>query len=383
MNDLPYDVAIVGGGIVGAACAFYAARDGLRVYACDRGAAGGGTTGTGSGHIVAMDAPPEMLALTRYSQRLWQELAPSLPATACYRERGTIWTARSEAELGELDEKESVFRSAGVPTERLDPGQLRVAEPLLVPDLAGGLRVPEDALVEPVAATEFLWRSARARGARVEPHRAVRRLRDGVVEFSDGSEVRAQEIVNAAGVDAPELSPTCAIEPRRGHLLRLGPAPGALSHAVVEVGYTGSTRSDEPVSVAFNAQPQVDGSILLGSSRERGVRDPGVDPAVIDRVRERARSFAPRLAALPTLEVRSGVRPATADHRPWIGRLPGTVGQWVAAGHEGLGITASLGTGRIIADLLKGRPAAIPIAGFSPTRARSPSAATRLAGADR
>jgi D-hydroxyproline dehydrogenase subunit beta len=71
-----YDVAIVGAGIVGAACAYECARRGLRVVMVDRDTTGAGTTAAGMGHIVAMDDSAAQFALTRYSQRLWQELRP-------------------------------------------------------------------------------------------------------------------------------------------------------------------------------------------------------------------------------------------------------------------------------------------------------------------
>ena len=64
-----------------------------------------------------------------------------------------------------------------------------------------------------------------------------------------------------------------------------------------------------------------------------------------------------------------GFRPATPDKLPLIGAWPATPGLWIAAGHEGLGITTSLGTARILADLIAGREPPIDATPFAPARA--------------
>ena len=75
MTTRTYDLAIVGAGIVGAACAYEAAREGMSVAIIDRDIIGGGATAAGMGHIVVMDDSEAQFNLTRYSQLLWQELA--------------------------------------------------------------------------------------------------------------------------------------------------------------------------------------------------------------------------------------------------------------------------------------------------------------------
>ncbi|MFY9717805.1 MAG: FAD-dependent oxidoreductase [Thermoplasmata archaeon] len=367
MTAVEFDVAVVGGGIVGASCAYWAADAGLRVYACDRISPGAGTTGAGMGHIVALEEPPAMLPLTRYSQRLWRELAPRLPPSVGFRAVGTLWVAGSEQELAELGRKQLTLRAGDTPSEVLERDALHALEPALSPDLSGALLVEEDCLVDPVPATRYLWKSSAARGARVEPHRAVSRILEGAVEFLDGSQIRAENVVNATGVDAPTLTPECPILARKGHLIRWGPARNLLRHAVVEVGYSTAVRDVDRSTVAFNAQPQTDGSVLLGASREWAGTDLTVDPTIVERLCAHARKFLPSLLELPRLEVRTGLRPGTPDRLPWIGRLPESDGLWIAAGHEGLGVTTSLGTGKLLADLLLGRPTAIPASRFAPT----------------
>lgn len=365
MSDPAPDVAVVGAGLVGAACAYWAALEGLTVVGCERAGIGDGTTATGMGHILALDQPPSLLALCRYSQRLWHELAPRLPPAVAFRSAGTLWLARSAEDLAVGEKKRERLTAAGLPVEVLDATGARALEPALGPGLIGALRVPEDALLDPPAAARYLWEEAVRHGARIERERPVCRIGPGTVERADGSILRAREVVNAAGVDAPSLSPQLAISPRKGHLVRLPQTAPPISHALVDLGYGRSVASSEPVAVAFNAQPQPNGTVLLGASRETGVADRIPDPAIVARLRETARAFVPSLALGAPLEVRTGLRPSSPDHLPYIGRLPGSDGLWVAAGHEGFGVTASLGTGRLLVDLLLGRSPAISAAPYA------------------
>jgi glycine/D-amino acid oxidase-like deaminating enzyme len=87
---------------------------------------------------------------------------------------------------------------------------------------------------------------------------------------------------------------------------------------------------------------------------------------------DRAAAFMPRVAALSVLRSWIGFRPATPDKLPLIGRWPATDGVWIAAGHEGLGITTALGTARLLADLILERPPSLDPVPFDPARAMEP-----------
>jgi glycine/D-amino acid oxidase-like deaminating enzyme len=76
----------------------------------------------------------------------------------------------------------------------------------------------------------------------------------------------------------------------------------------------------------------------------------------------------PGLATLTAVRTWTGFRPATPDKLPLIGRWTDTPGLWIAAGHEGLGITTSLGTAALLADLIVGRPPAIDASAYAPDR---------------
>jgi len=121
-------------------------------------------------------------------------------------------------------------------------------------------------------------------------------------------------------------------------------------------------------SVAFNVQPRSTGQVLIGSSRELVGWDASINRDVLGRMLRRAVSFVPALAEVPALRTWTGFRPATPDHRPFIGVWPNMPRLWIAAGHEGLGITMALGTGRLLTDLICGRAPGIDPTPYSPAR---------------
>src|SRR4029079_4567747 len=98
MSSSVFDVAIVGAGIVGAACADECVREGMSVVVIESDIVGGGATAAGMGHIVVMDDSEAQFALTSYSQSLWRELAPELPSDVEYAACGTIWGATDDEE---------------------------------------------------------------------------------------------------------------------------------------------------------------------------------------------------------------------------------------------------------------------------------------------
>lgn len=362
------DVVIVGAGIVGAACALECAERGLRTIIVEQSGVGGGTTAAGMGHIVVMDDSPAQMSLTRYSQQLWRSLADRLPATVEFDPCGTIWVAADEEEMDEVRRKHAVYTAAGVPTEILDAQALAEAEPHLRRPLPGGLLTSEDAVLYPPAAAAWLMQEALRASAQLHSPRTVGIAGKGTVRLDDGTELHAAHIVNAAGADAPRLTPGLPIRKRKGHLVVTDRYPGFVRHQLVELGYLKSAHSLTADSVAFNVQPRRTGQIIVGSSRQFGAEDSAVDHRILTAMIERARLYMPDIGDLQSIRVWTGFRAATPDKLPLIGVWPDDETLWLAAGHEGLGITTSLGTAKLLADALTGATPAIPLDPYLPRR---------------
>jgi D-hydroxyproline dehydrogenase subunit beta len=373
-----YDVAIAGAGIVGAAIADECAVAGLRVVVVETGPAGGGATAAGMGHLVVMDDSPAQLALTRYSVALWRKLSAELPSEVEYTQAGTIWVAADAEEMAEVERKRQVYAAAGVRAEVLDARALAEAEPQLRADLAGGLLVPDDAVIYPPCAAKFLLQRARTRGAEVRVGEAVELAGVGHalppanassgIRLRDGELLAAGIVVNATGAWAPELTPGIEVRKRKGHLAITGRYPAFVRHQLVELGYLKSAHSTQADSVAFNAQPRRTGQVLIGSSRQYDVQQPGVETPILSRMLRRAQQYLPGLADLLVIRCWTGFRAATPDKLPLIGPVAGNNGLYLATGHEGLGITTSLATAKLVADQILGRPSAIPREPYLPGR---------------
>ncbi len=365
------DVAIVGGGIVGCACARAAVRAGLRVAVFEAGRVGAGATAAAMGHLVTIDDDPAEFALAMLSMRLWREWSGWQAIER--RPTGTLWLAETPAQRDAAHAKLARLCAAGLQAKWLEPDALRAAEPRLARDLAGALCVAGDEVAYGPEMAARLAAEVRAAGGRIEEMCPVAALRDDGLALADGRRVAAGHVLLAAGCDSVRLWPgpaPLALRPRKGQLAITDRHPGYIGHALVELGYIDAAHGDADESVAFNAQPRASGQVLLGSSRSYRDTTSAVDAAVMARLVRRAQRFLPDIGALQMLRCWAGFRPATPDGRPVIGRVPGAVraNQWVATGHEGLGLTTATGTASVWLDLLLGRTPAIDATPYAPER---------------
>jgi glycine/D-amino acid oxidase-like deaminating enzyme len=363
-------VAIVGAGIVGAACARSLAVEGFAVVVLDDRPIGSGATAAGMGHVVAMDDSEAQFALCRRSQILWDELAAVLPKGVESTRCGTLWVASDDEEMAESEKKAAFYGERGVEAEVLNARGLAQAEPNLRPGLPGGLRVPGDSVIYPPRAAAWLIDRAVELGAKVRLGATVEAIGGGEIRLKDGSTLEADFVVNASGAKASRLTPGLAIRPRKGHLVITDRHPGFVTHQILELGYLKSAHGSDASSVAFNVQPRATGQLLIGSSRQYDVDDPTVEPLMIRRMIDRALLYMPGLARLSAIRAWTGFRAATPDSLPIIGPHPDDPRLILATGHEGLGITTSLGTAELVADHLLGRESRIPAEPYSPLRFR-------------
>jgi len=369
-----YDAIVLGAGIVGAACALELARSGMSVAVIERDAVGSGATAAGMGHVVAMDDSEAQFALTSYSQSLWNTLAPELPPAVEYHQCGTIWVAADAEEMAEVSRKLQFYSDRGIQAEILDANALADAEPNLRRGLAGGLLVPSDAVMYPPCAAAYLLEQARALNAQLI-FGSVLKAGHSRVLLADRVELLAPVIVNATGALSPALTPGIAVRKRKGHLIITDRYPGFLHHQLVELGYLKSAHSSHADSVAFNVQPRQTGQLLIGSSRQFDSEDTGIDRHIVAAMIDRASLYMPNLAELSAIRVWAGFRAATPDKLPLIGPTEDP-SLYLATGHEGLGITTSLATAKLLADHLLGRPSAIPLEPYLPSRMSSESSHT-------
>jgi glycine/D-amino acid oxidase-like deaminating enzyme len=361
-----FDVAIAGGGIVGSACALALTHRGLSVALVEREALGSGATAAGMGHVVVMDDSDAQFALTRYSQQLWHKLA--LPPAAEYRQTGTLWIAIDAEEMDGAARKQAWYAERDLPSQLLTREQVADLEPHLTPNIAGGLLIPNDGVVYPPVVALELAREAQRLGATVQVGQGVAAIGNGSLTLEDGSTIRATRVVNALGAEASTVSPHLPVRKRKGHLVITDRYPDYVRHQLVELGYLKSAHSTGTDSVAFNVQPRPTGQLLIGSSRQYGAEHSAVDQEILTAMLRRTAMYLPGVSQLQAIRVWTGFRAATPDKLPLIGPDYTDPTLWLATGHEGLGITTSLGTAELLACLMTGQPTPIPFQSYLPAR---------------
>lgn len=361
-----HDLIIVGAGIVGAACAEAAVAAGLNVAVVEAAVIGGGASAAAMGHLVAMDGDPHELALCSYSLAQWQRWAGWPEAE--YQRCGTLWVARDETEFVDVAARVEALAAVGVSAQAVPARGLYELEPQLAPGLCGGMRVANDAVVYPPRIAWRLVTEACRDGARFFGGVRASRLVDGGVLLADGRLLQGQVLV-ATGTALPELLPELPMRARKGQLVITDRHRPLLRHQLIEMGYAAAAHGGDAASVSFNVQPRPNGQLLIGSSREYDASDNAVSPLLLQRMLQRAFEFVPALQRLRALRSWCGFRPASIDGLPYLGAVPGREGVWVAAGHEGLGITAAPGSARLVIDALLGRSPALALTPYLPARA--------------
>lgn len=372
------DVVVIGAGVVGAACAYYAARAGLDVVVVDRGPVAGGTTGAGEGNVLVSDKEPgPELDLALLSNGLWRELAEFDGFE--FEPKGGLVVA----ETGEvLEALTGLAGKQGVEHAVVPSGGLADYEPHLAQGFAGGVFYPQDAQVQPMLAAARLIRRGADRFGR-----GTLMLRTGVTVTgflrdgdriggvtTDHGDILAGAVVNAAGTWGGEVAAMAGVHvpvlPRRGFILVTEPFDEPLiRHKVYTAAYVTNVASDsEGLETSAVVEGTPSGPVLIGASRERVGFDRTVSVPVLERLARQAVELFPALADRRAIRAYCGFRPYCPDHLPVIGEDPRAPGLHHACGHEGAGIGLAPATGHLIAQTLAGHRPDLDLTPFRPDR---------------
>lgn len=373
------DLVIVGGGIIGTAIAYYAAKSGMKVVLAERGEIAGGTSSRCDGNILAIDKEPGFDSrMSLLSQKLVAELAKELEDEFEYRAPGSILVCENDQEMQAAEQWVIRQQQEGLPFRMLDQQDLQEEWPYLAKDLPGGLECATDSTVNPVQMTYALARGARRMGARLLPRMSIQSiLKDERgnacgVETPNGV-IHTDAVVLAAGVWTRSIGHSLGLDlpiiPRKGHILVSARMPSIGNRKVMEFGYLmskfGGQRSVDEVyekyGVALVFEPTASQNILIGSSRQFVGMDTGVDQQVIRLIARRAIRFFPALANVPLMRAYTGLRPWTPDHLPIISAVDEVPGLFIASGHEGDGISLAAVTGKLVTEMVRGEPTCIPV----------------------
>jgi glycine/D-amino acid oxidase-like deaminating enzyme len=391
--DQTADVVVIGGGAVGTSIAYFLAKRNMDVTLVEKGGIAAGTSGRCDGNVMLNDTLPGYdCQLKKMSQDLFPVLANELDFDIGWSRRGSVLVIESDAEMEVAREYCGQMQALDLPARILDRQELLDDEPLLASDIAGGMEMACDGAINPMAMSQGLAYGAEKLGAKIMTHSAICEIQKdarGHIErvVTDGGDILAPNVVNAAGIWAGEVGRMAGIElpiqPRQGQLIvgersfRIG------KRKLQEFGYIMSkferddyerslTPEMEKHGVAFVFEPTEPGTFLIGSSRWFAGRNNANSVEVLRCIAQRAIRFLPVLKDVKFIRTYAGLRPYSPDHFPIVSDTP-VPGYYVAAGHEGNGIGLAPITGQLIAEMISGEEPTIDVA---------PLRFSRFAGSD-
>jgi D-amino-acid dehydrogenase len=400
MSNSADRVVVVGGGVIGAACAYYLARSGRRVTLLDRAGFGSGCSHANCGyvcpsHVLPLAAPgalwstlatlfrrnsplkvrcgvllrhwrwflgfarrcneEDMLTggraihgLLASSRSLYDELIRDEGIACEWETKGLLFVFRSRAALDHYAETARLMRDQfGVSARPFDGDAVKELEPALKPGLAGGWLHEGDAHLRPDRLMSELRRVLTAKGVEVREYCPM----IGVVHSGTrvagvrtaGGDILADHVVLAAGAWTPllqrEIGCRVPIQPGKGYSVTFAPSEGCPEHPVI---FDEERVAVTPFQTGFR----------IGSTMEFAGYDATLNRDRLGLLTAAAERYLREPPSGPAVEEWWGWRPMTPDGVPLIGPSPVLPNLWVAAGHNMLGVSMAPATGKLVAELV-------------------------------
>lgn len=364
-----FEVAVIGGGIVGCAAAYYLAESGLECILIEKNDIASGTSSRCDGNVTIVDKDPGFDShMSLVSQQLIEELYEKLDRPFEYRKSGSILVCDNDEEMQAAVDWVKTQREAGLKFNVLDQQDIRNESPFFADDIPGGLECETDSLINPyLFCYSLIDKAQSAYGLTVKTQAEVKNIvkdDSGFTIHTANGDVRAKKVVNAAGVWAPFIGKMLGVDipitPRKGHILVGARQQPVMMRNVMEFGYLMNKFGRERIAdertakhgVALVLEPTESQNFLLGSSRQFVGYDPTIDIHVVETMARRALRFFPKMDDFKIIRAYTGFRPYTEDHLPIVSAVEEIPGFYIAAGHEGDGISLATGTGKLMEEIV-------------------------------
>jgi len=411
------EILIIGAGVIGLTSALALQDAGRHVRVIDAGRIGGGASHGNCGTITPSHAPPlaapGMVAtalrwmltpdaplyikprmdpllwqwLLRFAARCntsdWRASATAKSALlndsrarlaqwvrdyglACeFAESGVDYVYRDARAFAHGQEEIDTLRGFGVLIEAVDGPVYEAQDPALKPGVAGALRFDGDAVLRPDGYVAELARVVRERGGEIIEHCALQSLdvgRDGVRVTTAAGDFHARDVVLAVGAWSPRLADVIglpalrrAMQPGKGYSITYS-APSLVPKRPIVL------RERSVCVTAWGS------GFRLGSTMEFSGYDDTLNPRRLAALERGAAEYLHQPVGPELREQWYGWRPMSVDDVPIIGAVPNRDGLWLATGHGMMGVSMSVATGQLVADLIAGRETAVDPMPYRPER---------------
>lgn len=397
--DSHYDVAVIGGGVIGVCSAYFLAQKGLQVILIEKGEVASGCSDANGGlivpsHAVPLASPgalgdglrwlldpespfyikprldPDLFAwLVRFtlasrqdvllrslpvlrdllfaSAALYEELAHTTDFEFGYKADGSLWVCLSAERLEHEKKEVRLLERFNIPVEVLSRDEVHEREPALLPQVIGGVFYPNDGHIDPHRFVTGLAGQAQSLGVDI-------RTQTDVIGFESSNgritrilttrgDIHAREIVLAAGSWSPEIA----------RALRLPiPIQAAKGYSITLENPDPSPRLPLLFAEARVVVNPLGNALRLAGTLELAGMDFSINMRRVEAMRRGSSAYLPGLAEAKVLEIWRGLRPCTPDGLPIISRSEAFTNLVVAAGHAMLGMSLGPVTGKLVSQLV-------------------------------
>jgi glycine oxidase len=369
---------IVGGGVIGLSIAEQLTRRGQACLLLDQGPFAQEASWAGAGYLDLRDAARTggaFFDLCRRSYELyptWTErLFKDTGLDPEWMDSGSLDLAFDEEEEAGIRTTEAGLRSRGLHGRWLSPSEAREMEPGLSPRLRSAFRFKGTAQVRPPRLNRALLTYLQKAGAEL---RELEQVEDFVldgrkivgVKTSKGFHEGDQVVLASGAWSAPlaqKLGLSLPVKPIRGQVVMVRARPGTLGHIL----FKGQGKTYTYLV------PRRDGHIYVGSTLEDAGFDKGTTPEGLGKLKTGLTTMLPGLSQQWIEDTWSGLRPSSPDGLPFLGRIPGMEGAWIATGHFTHGLLLSAATGDLMARALTGEGNLQELEPFSAARIVRPA----------
>ncbi|MGK9169034.1 FAD-binding oxidoreductase [Inquilinus limosus] len=368
------DVAIIGGGIAGAAAALALRRMGMPVLLLERGFCGAQASGVNYGGVRRQGRPPEQIPLAQRAHAIWQRLPEVIGIDGEYIRSGHLKLARSEADLASLEAYQDRVRDLGLGLEIVAGRAFRARWPWLSDRALAGSWCPGDGHANPRLVSPGFARAARKAGADIRENTAVREAMGDGDGFrllaGDGLEVRCRILLNCAGAWAGRFAAAFG-----------EPVPLVSAHPNMAVTEPLPRFMDVNIGVeggGIYARQVERGNCVMGGGRGFALDADRARPgrSAIGSLLRQAAELFPGLRGAQVIRFWSGVEGDTPDRNPVLGPSRTTPGLIHGFGFSGAGFQIGPAVGEVAAELARDGRSTTPIEAFDIGRFATQAATT-------